>query len=352
MNKLDIENIVDLCDLYKLDKPRIYKNHMSFYDAIIHGDIDWPSLLPRHYYETFKLEFLEKKDIINSLDSNLSYIENIKVYRSLFNAFKTPQIDRIIYRAFLEIEKNNTIKSCIKTFSGRSVTKYSMFKTVTGRLIVKEGPRILTLPARCRKILKSRYESGKIISIDFCNLEPRLALKLLGQNIEGDIYSYFMEKISFNIDRSIIKRAIISVLYGLKKKSIEGFSQERAKEVFNVLENIFDMPKLEMMAINCIELNKFRRNYFGRPIFNLSEEKTNVLLNNFIQSTAVDISLMCFSELVKRLNSELCVPLFVLHDAIIFDVDNTYLNELNEIISLGYTENRLGHFPLSMSTFN
>lgn len=352
MNNLDIKNIVDLCDLYKVDKPQIYKNHMSFYNNIEYKNIDWSSIVPDHFYELFIDEFLEKKEYITKIDSKHSYSKNIKLYRALFNAFKPPSINGITYRAFLEIEKNSTIKSCIKTFAGKNTTKYSMFKTITGRLVVKNGPRILTLPSRCRKILKSRHESGQILSVDFCNLEPRLALKLLGKNIEGDIYNYFMEKISFNIDRSIIKRAIISVLYGLKNKSIEGFSQERSKEVFDILENIFDMSKLEEMSVNCIESNRFRKNYFGRPLFNLGEEKKNVIVNNFIQSTAVDISLMCFSNLVNHLNSNLCVPLFVLHDAIIFDVDNTYLNDLNEIVSLGYTENSLGNFPLSISTFN
>ena len=352
MNNLDIKNIVDLCDLYKVDKPQIYKRHMNFYNNIEHKNIDWSAIIPDHFYELFNEEFLEKKEYISKIDAKYNYSKNIHLYRALFDTFKSPVIDGITYRAFLEIEKNSTIKSCIKTFASKKTTKYSMFKTVTGRLTVKDGPRILTLPSRCRKILKSRYTSGQILSVDFCNLEPRLALKLLDKNIEGDIYNYFMEKISFNIDRSIIKRAIISVLYGLKNKSIEGFSQERSKEVFDVLENVFDMSKLEEMSINRIELNRFRQNYFGRPLFNLGEEKKNVIVNNFIQSTAVDISLMCFLNLVNQFNSDLCVPLFVLHDAIIFDVDNTYLNKLNEIVSLGYTENSLGNFPLSISTFN
>ena len=95
-----------------------------------------------------------------------------------------------------------------------------------------------------------------------------------------------------------------------------------------------------------------RRNYFGRPIWNGWEDKDHILINNYIQSSAVDIALTYFTELTKEVNTNLSVPLYILHDAIIFDVSDDYYHNFVNIIKKGYNNSTLGKFPLKIEIFN
>jgi DNA polymerase I-like protein with 3'-5' exonuclease and polymerase domains len=91
-----------------------------------------------------------------------------------------------------------------------------------------------------------------------------------------------------------------------------------------------------------------RRNFYGRPIWNINELQENKLINNYIQSTAVDTALLYFSELCDILNLDSCKPVFIIHDALIVDVKNDYVEELTKIINLGYNCPQLGNFPLEI----
>ena len=52
--------------------------------------------------------------------------------------------------------------------------RYDQIGTTTGRLTVKSGPAILTLPQKYRDVISSRYDQGKVIQIDFVSVEPRV----------------------------------------------------------------------------------------------------------------------------------------------------------------------------------
>ena len=99
-----------------------------------------------------------------------------------------------------------------------------------------------------------------------------------------------------------------------------------------------------------IDDNGIRRNYFGRPIWNLKEGKENILINNYIQSTAVDVSLIYFTSLVKKTNP--FIPLYVLHDALIVYISSENLDFVKEIVEKGYQDKDLGYFPLKIEKFN
>ena len=87
-------------------------------------------------------------------------------------------------------------------------------------------------------------------------------------------------------------------------------------------------------------------------MWNLEEVKENILINNYLQSSAVDIALDYFSRLISEIDEQRIVPLFVLHDAMIFDIDKSYLEEFNNIIKKGYVHEKLGKFPLKTEIFN
>lgn len=352
MNIKDINKTISFAKIYNLDLPRLYNLNLNFLDKEIEN-LDWQFILPDHFLEEFYSDINLIKSNLSNLDKDFNFLTRYNLYENFLNNLEVSKIDILAYKAFLEIENNETVKSSIKSFKSTNgftaKIKYAN-STVTGRLTVKEGPRILTLPKRCRNILKSSFSSGKIVSVDFCNLEPRLALHLLNKSNNEDIYEYFRDKISFNVDRSVIKRAVISILYGAKSNNLADLTHARSEEVFDMLKDYFDIPKLLSIA----EKGKnylFRRNFFGRPLHNIKEIKENIIVNNYIQSTAVDISLKCFTELSNTINKNLCKPLYVLHDAIILDVSSDYIKELNVIIDKGYLEKGLGCFPLSIEDF-
>ncbi len=86
----------------------------------------------------------------------------------------------------------------------------------------------------------------------------------------------------------------------------------------------------------------------GRAIHQVrpSWDQENKIVNNYIQSTAVDIALSYFSELCEKINLDLCKPIFIIHDALVLDVHKDYIDTCNNIIQAGYTCSQLGYFPV------
>jgi ABC-type microcin C transport system duplicated ATPase subunit YejF len=66
------------------------------------------------------------------------------------------------------------------------------------------------------------------------------------------------------------------------------------------------------------------------------------LINHYVQSTAVDISLQGFLNILqflKEMDRLLdIVPLFILHDAIILDVNENAFTLLNALCKIGSTD--------------
>ena len=71
--------------------------------------------------------------------------------------------------------------------------------------------------------------------------------------------------------------------------------------------------------------NGFIKSYFGRNVI-LGNDRTYLLLNYYIQSTAVDAALFGFKNLVDSYKDKI-KPLFLLHDALIAEVKNNLLKD-------------------------
>ena len=80
-----------------------------------------------------------------------------------------------------------------------------------------------------------------------------------------------------------------------------------------------------------------------------------MLINYFVQSTAVDVALYGFTALVKALKHlKRAHPIFILHDALILDVHRSHEEEINAIcepgiLSIPKFEN--SKFPISITSF-
>ncbi len=343
----------EIYKLYNLKYEEQFINQISFFESL-DVDVDILDILPDHMQDSFLENKSYLDDKIAQLD-NKNYSKNIKSYLRLFNMLNSAKVNSLAYKAITSVETNQTILNNLKSFrpyKGYSrPPKYDLVSNISGRMTIKKGPNILVLPKRCRTIFESRFKEGNLLSLDFVNLEPRLALKITGKNPPLDIYDEAKNQLDFDIDRSVIKRAIITMLYGGSHENFKNISSSKAVEIFSSMKKYFDMEKLLKISSN-IDNKGIRRNYYGRPLWNLNETKSNILINNYIQSSAVDVALKYFTDLIDLIDLDKCLPVFIIHDAIIFDIQKDYINKFNEIIKKGYDDKDLGNFPVSISQFN
>lgn len=258
------------------------------------------------------------------------------------------------------IEQNTSgpsTESALKSFMPNNkgfanLVVYNQTSTATGRLTVKSGPSILTLPAKCRDIIKSRHENGRVIQIDFVSLEPRVAKYISGEEAPVDIYTDMCETLFHDsIDRKTAKLATLSALYGVSSKRLDTFlgPGKNAKHIIRSVRRYFGLERLESELKNKMISQGNIENELGRPLFP-DTTSSHVLVSHYIQSTAVDIALCGFVDLLNAFSEEgLSVdPLYVIHDALVIDVKEAQYNKIKKIVDIGLSNN-LGHFPVDIS---
>ena len=189
---------------YKTDILKTYCKYFDFLNK--HSDCyNVEEALPLHVKKLYiesKNSLIEKVEILDDKDK---YICKAKIHELFLKSLKTSKINVIVYKAFLEVEKNASIKNTLATFKPeKSYTRnisYSTTSNVTGRLVVETGPNILTLPKKNRSIITSRFKEGKILSVDFSSLEPRLCLKLAGKDADIDIYEHINSTLELKLNK-------------------------------------------------------------------------------------------------------------------------------------------------------
>lgn len=340
-----------LSKLFDIENINLYDKYINMFSNPATLEIE--TILPDTILTQYKKDCAKLMEEVKLLDTD-NYRIKVSSYESFLNKLEEIKINSIAFKAFCEVESNETILSTLRSFKPvkgfTNKVNYNLTGTITGRLVTtKNSPKVLTLPSRCRKIFESSFGSeGKLYNIDFVSLEPRVARKVLSKECGNDIYEEIKSELDMIIDRSVIKKAIISVLYG-KHSDIEGISKEKSNLILKCVNEYFSIIELHEIA-NKKHNNKFRKNFYGRPILNINEDKANKVVNNFIQSTAVDISLMYFSFLASSFKDKIR-PLFVLHDAFIVDVHNDYANEFISEVKKGFTCQKLGYFPIEIKEY-
>lgn len=288
------------------------------------------------------------------LEEKCCYIKDYWLkYDSLFKQIDRIKVDMNLFNIFLQKEENIRFLDKFYTSNKNSFCErvcYNRVATVTGRLVVKSGPNINNFPKRLRTILKSRFDNGKILSVDFKSLEPRILMKMSGIQDEEDVYVQILKLSNILADRSVVKKILLTKMYGGNNFGIDTVSEKTTSDLSKFIDEFIDFDDVKLKSL---EVNEFgyRNNIFGRPLFNIGE-KEHVIFNNFIQSAGVDICLDYFTDLCSIIDKNLAVPLFVLHDAIVFDVKEEYYNNFVKIINKGYTNKKLNYFPLEISEFN
>ena len=235
------------------------------------------------------------------------------------------------------------------------VPAYDRVSTKTGRLTIKEGPQILTLKREFRSIFTPSSMNSRLFEIDFISLEPRVALNFAGVHASNDVYLSFIESTGIKISRDAAKLAVLCSLYGAGETRLDSLLRKEstsvtAKMLVKAVAKYFRLSELRRHLFGQAKGQGLIHNYLGRPI-EIDDARESILVNNYLQSSATDVAIAGFNDFAKKFAGK-CRPLFVIHDALIIDVPNEHLDEVQRYVYSGYDVPGLGNFPLKLKEFD
>jgi hypothetical protein len=301
-------------------------------------NVPWKYALPQDVFRIFFKNIVQ--ETTSSFDKlPFDYYETAWSAGSrVLNSLKPAAVDLEVLQRHISTAGNSApgLESFRPKRSGFAhPVEYDRFATRTGRLTVVEGPNILVLKKSCRDILKSSFEDGKVVSLDFRALEARIVLAEADRySIHEDIYDEISQK-QFKgiIPRDIVKVAVLSDLYGISRGALKarlGVTDQKLDSFIGVIRDYFRVEDLRSRLKVQVGSSGKMNNRFGRPL-QIPEGQDNLLVNTYAQSSGVDVSMLGFDKILSQLGSDGVRPLFVLHDAIILDVRGDRLDEVSKI---------------------
>jgi DNA polymerase I-like protein with 3'-5' exonuclease and polymerase domains len=312
----------------------------------------WSYVMPKAEYQTYFKEVVSSASI-HDLDT--SYYENIWIHgNQLLSSLRAAKVDgQTIDKLIAEsVHSSSTVSSFTPRAGGYAQpVVYDRFGTVTGRLVVESGPNILLLKKEHRSILRPSTSGGSIVSLDFSALEARILLYESGGTCgDEDLYESIARRVG-STSRSVVKAAVLAELYGSSKNALAltlGMSNEHLSEFIRKVEEVINTKKLLASLKKQFSKEGWITNKYGRRI-EVSRPQDNIFVNYYAQSTGVDVSLFGFNKILNDLGFDGIRPLFVLHDALILDVREDRLKDVEGVKSVsvpGYSNK----FPLKLET--
>lgn len=351
----DVKCLNSLFRLYSVELPTTPDTKWSvMMSSLMSGSIPpWSQVMPSGPYKNFV------KNLINTVVKNIdlipkNYYDDVWFKcNSVFTSLRQAKVDGPLFRSSSAADSNNGALETFKPGPGGflPVVEYDRFGTRTGRLVVKSGPSILTLKKDYRTLLRSSYQGGTICSLDFGALEARI---ILGENGVSppidDLYARLSADLfDGKVPRNTVKVAVLSELYGASRSALTarlGMSGSELDSFISTVRSYFGIPLLKYRLKKQYDDQGSLQNKFGRKL-RIDNPQDNILVNTFAQSTGVDVSLLGFSKVLNDLGSDGIRPLFVLHDALILDVKEDRMKDVESILSVsvpGYES----EFPLKL----
>jgi len=293
------------------------------------GTVNWVRALGKERFVKHLKIF--SKDVEESIRkaSESPYLNTLVESRRLLERLEPAIVDREEVEALLAESENGFLRSFLPEEGNvLPVVKYS-HDSATGRLRVISGPKILNLSKQHRRVMKSRFRKGTVAMIDFVSLEPRTTLLLTRSETPLDIYEAMREETGSDLSRAKLKVATLASLYG---------STHTDPATMSVVSKFFRTQEIHERHLRETPMV----NHYGRP---LMPESDRLRLPYFIQSTSVDVSLLGFGKIVRKYLE--MVPLFVLHDALVVDIETDLFRELSRS-PIEVTIEPLGKYYLSI----
>lgn len=316
----------------------------------------WQMIIPKRLYNK------NLKAVLKSLSQAIIEIKDSKycsVYlesNKLFQYLQPATLDIEKSKKILTSEDNHIVRSILGMSEGTKcpIPIYDRVSTKTGRLTIKQGPQVLTLKKDYRDIFRANSSSAKLYEVDFSSLEPRVASNIAQRSPGKDVYMSFMEYAGINISRDAAKLAVLCSLYGAGKYNLQNQLKKQNSKVsadflIRKVKDYFSVNKLLTSLKSQAKESGFIKNYFDRPII-IDDARDSVLINNYLQSTAVDVSLMGFKKFCDDMKDKIR-PVFIIHDALFFELEDNYLSDVKEYLSNGFDLEGLGNFPLTITEF-
>ncbi len=253
------------------------------------------------------------------------------------------------------------LKSAIR--NGRVHTDFNQTITTTGRLS-STNPNLQNIPVRGEdsKKIKSAFVAGKgkvLLSADYSQIELRLLAHFSGEEklieayaMGADIHSETASKI-FGVPISEVTPAMrkeakavnFGVVYGISDFGLArdvGISVKRAKEY---IENYYaTFPKVGQYLDESIKFareNGYSLTYLKRrrridgiksPKFVERSQSERYAMNTPLQGSAADIVKLAMISLEKKLENFNSKMLLQIHDELIFEVDESELEQVKQIV--------------------
>ena len=236
---------------------------------------------------------------------------------------------------------------------GPVVPRYSMASTTTGRLTITRGPNFLTAPKWVRRFIRST--SGlPVWELDVTALEPTVLFSYQLPDFDpgDDLYAAVSDRwFAGSLPRDVAKQLVISLCYGARERSLAALTAVVSGNQRPQIKSLRSDLRLDRFAADKreqLESDGHITNALGRPIRPKDESpRDGVLVNNFVQSSAVDIALSAFSTACEAWDIE---PLLVIHDALYFSAEPKVAEELRNLgrvtvpelsVPLKFTVNRV-----------
>ncbi len=338
------------------------KEHKKAFDELcpdgLARPIPWRWILGDRLHRQRLQEALERSrfNVCALIESN--YEQTYLKIRKFLLGLHQPMIDVDKMARYIQSnEKGQTVETSLRSFTPTSGKAprivYNHAATATGRLTVKSGPHILTLPSRHRDILSAR-PGCQIVQIDLVSAEPRTALYVAGKEANGDIYKNVANVLGLDIPRASVKLAILSALYGAgstRLSSILG-SKMRAKRIIDRLRAHFGVDRIESQLHSEMKSSGYITNLFGRKLKTRQDELQKAY-SHFMQSTTSDAAICMFSDICEVLTDydKGFKPLYVIHDALVCEITSDTRHDLEEM-SKSILLGGVGFYETKMTSVN
>jgi len=334
-----IRSIRDLARFQGKEVPRPSKKYVNAINALGSGRPAWRKILPPDEFKRFAKSLVDFCSDV-SADAGRYEIETFPKGNLILESLAVCNSNLDAINKHLSTDLDPGVKSTLQTFSNMSITRYDRFASITGRMSVKSGPDILRLKKGLRDILVPESDSRCIKQIDIISLEPRICLLIDGQEPVRDIYEHISKNVfKGDVARDVVKVATICAIYGM---SAENLAQRipgniNARQLLGEVRSYFNIPSL-LQKLKKQSIEGFIENHYGRKI---KADQTSPLVNYFLQSTGVDVSLIYFWNFLEASGYKIS-PKFVIHDAMVFTCEKEDLGNLESIANAGISVEGVG----------